>query len=69
MAKELKSKDRLHSCKQPLSLEGMDPAPEQPAYNLVVDGFSTFFVGRQGILVNDTGAPRPTTALVPGLRR
>jgi len=69
MAKELKAKDRLHSCRESLELDGVDPAPEQPAYNLVVDGFSTFFVGRLGILVNDTGAPRPTTALVPGLKR
>ena len=42
-----------------------DPATE-PAFNLIVADFSTYFVGKQGILVHDNTPRKPTSALLPG---
>ena len=69
MAKNLAAGDKLHSVDRSLSVDEVLATPDEPAWNLVVDGFNSYFVGRQAILVHDTGAPRPTTALVPGLHR
>jgi hypothetical protein len=47
----------------------VDDLPDAEAYNLVVDDFHTYFVGRLGLLVHDNNFRRPTTAVLPGLHR
>lgn len=69
MAKNLKAGDSLHGMKERLSVEDVSESPDLPAWNLIVDGFNSYFVGQQGILVHDSGVPRPTTSIVPGLPR
>jgi hypothetical protein len=69
MAKNLKPGDLVHGVEQSLPVDEILESADQPAWNLIVDGFNSYFVGRQGILVHDTGAPRPTMAIVPGLHR
>ncbi|MEZ6105141.1 MAG: polymorphic toxin-type HINT domain-containing protein [Pirellulaceae bacterium] len=39
----------------------------EPTYNLVVDGFATFFAGEHRVLVHDFTNRRPTRELIPGL--
>ncbi len=39
---------------------------ERETYNLVVDGFHTYFVGEHRILSHDNTLPRPTLRTVPG---
>ena len=42
-------------------------SPEQETFNLVVDGFHTYFVGMSQVLVHDVSITSPTDAIVPGL--
>lgn len=37
------------------------------AYNLIVDGFHTYFVGDNKLLVQDNGCPGPTRGALPGM--
>jgi hypothetical protein len=67
MAKELTSGDLLHSLGGAVRIDNVETAPEAPAHNLIVDGFNTYFVGQQGLLVHDNEFRKPTRALVPGL--
>jgi pretoxin HINT domain-containing protein len=67
MAKELTAGDLLHSLGGAVSVEKVEPAREDKAYNLVVDDFNTYFVGNAGLLVHDNEFRRPTRAIVPGL--
>jgi hypothetical protein len=69
MAKNLEAGDKLHGVRGPLPIDEVHESPDEPAYNLIVDGFNSYFVGRQAILVHDTGAPHPTLATLPGYRR
>lgn len=67
MAKELKAGDQIHSLGGSLEVHHYEKVADNQAYNLVVDGFNTYFVGTQGILVHDREFRRPTQAIVPGL--
>jgi hypothetical protein len=67
MAKELTVGDLLHSLSGAVRIDNVEPAGDQQAYNLVVDGFNTYFVGQQGLLVHDNEFRKPTHAIVPGL--
>lgn len=69
MAKSLKQGDLLHGLKQPVNVTDVSESPDEPAWNLIVEGYNSYFVGRQGILVHDSGAPTPTKSIVPGLSR
>jgi len=65
---ELKTDDRLHSLNGSLSIDNIEELPEpQQAYNLVVQDFNSYFVGKTGILVHDNEFRKPTHATVPGL--
>ena len=39
----------------------------EAAYNLVVEGFHSYFVGKEKYLTHDNTIRRPTDRLVPGL--
>jgi hypothetical protein len=69
MAKFLAQGDALHSLAGTLELastEQLPPAELTDAYNLVVDDFHTYFVGRSRLLVHDNSCPRPTTVRTLG---
>ena len=66
MAKELATGDLMHSLVGAVRIESVETAGESQAYNLVVDDFNTYFVGK-GLLVHDNEFRKPTRAIVPGL--
>jgi len=68
MAKELRTGDRLHALDGPAQIDQIDELPKpQVAYNLIVQDFNSYFVGREGLLVHDNEFRKPTHAIVPGL--
>ncbi len=67
MAKQLRVGDILHTVRGPLGIERVAETGQEEAYNLVVDGFGTFFVGAAGVLVHDNTIRQPTRSIVPGL--
>jgi hypothetical protein len=67
MSKQLNVGDLLHSVDGAVRIEKIEPAEKQPAHNLVVADFNSYFVGKQSILVHDNEYRKPTTAIVPGL--
>jgi hypothetical protein len=67
MAKQLKVGDILHTLNGATRIESIEEAPPSEAYNLVVTGFNTYFVGNQQILVHDNLPLEETSAIVPGL--
>jgi hypothetical protein len=68
MAKELQSGDSLHSLSGATPIETIEDAGDKKvAHNLVVNEFNTYFVGQQGLLVQDNEFRKPTQAIVPGL--
>jgi hypothetical protein len=69
MAKLLKEGQLLHGLQGSLPIRRIEATGEAEAYNLVVGGLNTYFVGTTGVLVHDNTYRRPTTALLPGLQR
>jgi hypothetical protein len=70
MAKFLKPRMRLHAVDRGAEISEVTPqreSYEQEAFNLVVDGFHTYFVGAGRLLVCDNSCPAPTLAVTPGL--
>ncbi len=72
LTKQLKPGERFHTLSGATTITSFekldaDEAEPEPAYNLIVADFSTYFVGEHGILVHDVTPRRPTAALVPGL--
>lgn len=67
MAKQLEAGVPLRGLDGPLRLEAVAEALNAAAYNLVVDDFHTYFVGRQRVLVHDNSAPKPVLGGTPGL--
>ena len=67
MAKELPTKSSLHSLAGGLTVESVEPTDEVDCFNLVVDDFHTFIVGKSQLLVHDKTCPQPTIAVTPGL--
>jgi hypothetical protein len=66
MAKFLEPGASLHSLKGPIDVQAIAPDADIECYNLVVDEFHTYFVGKSRLLVHDIGCPRPVVAGVPG---
>jgi hypothetical protein len=67
MAKELDADAILHGVSNSPRVAAIESAGEAEAYNLVIAEFSTYFVGKHGILVHDNTPRKPTRAAVPGL--
>lgn len=67
MAKELSVGDQLHTATGPLPITAIRSGLQAPAFNLVVDGFNTYCVGPDKVLVHDNNLRRPTDVVVPGL--
>lgn len=69
MAKELAIGDVLHTLHGPQSVTTAAALPvPQETHNLVVQDFSTYFVGDTAALVHDVAYWKPTTTIVPGMR-
>jgi hypothetical protein len=66
MAKHLKPAMALHALDQGVDVTAIEKGEDIPCYNLVVDEFHTFFVGKSRILVHDKSCPAPTLAAIPG---
>jgi len=67
MAKDLKQGDRLHSLRGARIVESVREVEEEPAYNLVIADFNSYFVGENALLVHDITSRRPTNTVIPGL--
>lgn len=68
MAKELEADDRLYTLEGSAKIDELQDGPDWEAYNLVVEGFGTYFVGQTGLLVRDNNLGRVPTAPLPGYR-
>jgi hypothetical protein len=66
MAKELEVGDRVVSLGGSATVTALDTLPPEPAYNLIVADFGTYFVGEGRILVHDNTPRLPTPAAIPG---
>lgn len=68
MAKFLQPQLRLVGAGDALEISAVDEFDGEDAFNLVVDDFHTYFVGRQKVLVHDNSCPQPTLAPIPGMK-
>ena len=66
-ARKLASGAELHSVRGTVRVSAVSEAEFAPTYNLIVDGFHTYFVGSSLILCHDNTISEPTNSLVPGL--
>jgi hypothetical protein len=66
MAKELKPAMALHALDRAMDVTAIEKAEDIACYNLIVDEFHTFFVGKSRLLVHDKSCPAPTMATIPG---
>ncbi len=66
MAKYLEPSHQLHAIGGAVEVRSIEKAEIVDCYNLAVDEFHTFFVGKAKILVHDKGCPRPVAASLPG---
>ncbi len=68
MAKEIQAGDQLYGITDGMSVRQSEAWPRpQLVYNLVVEDFQTYFVGKHGLLVHDITPRSPTSAKVPGM--
>ncbi len=63
---KLTSGQSLHGVTSAARVEQVDTAFEIDSYDLVVDGFHTLFVGKQGLLVHDATPVGPAHVALPG---
>lgn len=66
-ARELSNGHKIHTPTGTITVEKVTPTNAEKVYNLVVDGFHTYFVGMSQVLVHDVSITSPTDAVVPGL--
>jgi hypothetical protein len=66
MAKELEVSDRIACLGGSATVTAVAKQPPEPAYNLIVADFGTYFVGDGRILVHDNTPRLPTAAAIPG---
>lgn len=69
MAKELEKGMRLYGLKGSIAIRAAESDGESEAYNLVIAGDSTYFVGAHGLLVHDNTPRQPTRVALPGIAR
>lgn len=68
MAKRLEGEHNVHALFGSGKVASIsEESDSEPAFNLVVADFGTFFVGKHGLLVHGRTDRKPTTALVPGV--
>lgn len=62
MARQLAVGDALRTLEGTAVIESIEPAENQNAHGLTIEGFPTYFVGDGQLLVHDKTAPRPVDA-------
>lgn len=67
MAKQLEAGQLVHTADGSKKVGSLTTADPEPAYNLIVADFGTYFVGEEGILVHDNTDRNPTLAATPGV--
>jgi len=67
-ARHLSSGAGLHTADGTVAVSDLGDGRVEPAHNLIVADFHTYFVGRSRILTHDITPSRPTTTVVPGLK-
>ena len=67
MAKLLNLGSRVHCIGGSQTVTRTEKSPRETAYNLIVQGFGSYFVTDLGILVHDNTYRSPNRALSPGL--
>lgn len=67
-AKDLESGMELHSVDGCVRISEVTKADPEETFNLVVDGFASYFVGESKVLSHDHTMPEPSTRVVPGLQ-
>lgn len=67
MAGDLRSGMVLHGLERGVMITDLKPGETKRTYNLIVDGFHSYFVGFDHVLVHDNTPCRPTNSVVPGL--
>ena len=68
MSKELETGALLYSSEAPVAIESVEDSDNDEAYNLTVEDFHTYFVGKHRLLAHDNTAPKSVTGSVPGLK-
>jgi len=68
-ARDLSPRTLIHTVTGNAAVNAAETGPTAETYNLVVDSFHNYFVGRAGYLVQDLPLPQPTNVVVPGLAR
>ncbi len=66
-AKDLESGMELHTHNGVVAITEVAPSGSAEAYNLVVDEYNNYFVGKWGLLNHDNSARQAAETLVPGL--
>ncbi len=66
-ARRLKTGSHLHGATGTAAVQGVADADVQPAFNLIVADFHTYFVGPGRVLSHDNTLQKPTSTVVPGL--
>lgn len=69
MASDLKSGMALHGVDHAVQITDVKSGQMKQTYNLIVDGFHSYFVGFNRVLAHDNTPCRPTNSVVPGLAR
>ncbi len=68
-ARDLETGDRIRTPTGTVAVTGTTDARPAKTYNLVVEGFHTYFVGKSALLVQDVLPPAATDMVLPGLSR
>ena len=68
-ARDLETGDRIRTPTGTVAVTGTTDARPTKTYNLVVEGFHTYFVGKSALLVQDVLPPAATDMVLPGLSR
>jgi hypothetical protein len=66
MAKDLQADERLHTLEGAATIVSVEEGADYAAYNLVIDGFGTYFVGKNGLLVRDNTLRQVPAVPLPG---
>ncbi len=66
-ARDLKPGMELHGVDSTVQVRSVKRSRDEQTYNLIVEGFNTYFVGNAKILSHDNTVAQPTNAVVPGL--
>jgi len=66
-ARDIRSGMQMHTAGSVRTISKVAAGEEAVSYNLIVDGFHTYFAGKSKLLSHDNTPRRPTAKLVPGL--